>query len=175
MRQRMNDGELRSADTSRDPTLFILLGVDATRKHRDVSDSTTGLTPDLKRQIMTRLRAVALIYSATFFVSDWVPSIVMLEWTRFSHVAGWAFRIGSILLGLFVAAAASSERLGWNVRMRLGLVFQVVSTYGIAFAMYHMVGRGSPGPVPDDLYVVSPSWPAISLPRATGTPPSCRV
>ena len=47
--------------------------------------------------------------------------------------------------------------------MRLGLVFQVASTYGIAFAMYHMVGRGSPGPVPDDLYVISPSWPAIWL------------
>ena len=159
----MNDGELRSTDTSRDPTLFNPPRVGAPRKPHQVSDSTSGLAPDLKRQIMSRLRAVALIYSVTFFLSDWVPSIVMREWSRFSHVAGWAFSIGSIVLGFLVAAAASSERLGWNARMRLGLVFQVVSTYGIAFAMYHMVGRGSPGPVPDDLYVVSPSWPAIWL------------
>jgi len=164
MRQRLNDGGPRSADSSSDQTLFIPPRVGAAAKHHDASDSTTGLTPDLKRQIMTRLRAVALIYSATFFVADWVPAIFMRETSsKFNHVEGWSFSIGSIVLGIVVAAAASSERLRWNVRMRLGLAFQVVSTYGIAFAMYHMVGRGSPGPVPDDLYVVSPSWPAIWL------------
>ena len=160
----MNDVGPRSADSSRDQTLFLPPRVGVAAKRHDVSDSTTGLTPDLKRQIMTRLRAVALIYSATFFVADWVPAILMRETSsKFNHVEGWSFSIGSIVLGILVAAAASSERLRWNVRMRLGLAFQVVSTYGIAFAMYHMVGRGSPGPVPDDLYVVSPSWPAIWL------------
>jgi serine/threonine-protein kinase len=160
----MNDGELGSTDTSRDRTLFNPPRVDATRKRHDVSGSTTGLTPDLKRQIMTRLRAVALIYSVTFFLADWVSTIVLRDWgARFSHIGGWSFSVGSILYGLIVAVAASSERLSWNHRMRLGLVFQVASTYGIAFAMYHMVGRGSPGPVPDDLYVISPSWPAIWL------------
>src|ERR1041385_6178768 len=165
----MNDGGPRSADSSRDQTLFLPPRVGAAAKRHDASDSTTGLTPDLKRQIMTRLRAVALIYSATFFVADWVPAIFMRETSsKFNHVEGWSFSIGSIVLGILVAAAASSERLRWNVRMRLGLAFQVVSTYGIAFAMYHMVGRGSPGPVPDDLYVVSPSWPApwlVCFPR----------
>ena len=158
----MNDGEPRPADSSRDQTLFLPPRAGVAAKHHDASDSTTGLTPDLKRQIMTRLRAVALIYSLTFFVADWVPAIFMRETLlKFNHLEGWSFSVGSILLGLLVAVAASSERLSWTVRMRLGLAFQVVSTYGIAFAMYHMVGRGSPGPVPDDLYVVSPSWPAV--------------
>lgn len=149
-------------DSTRDRTLFLPPRDGVAR--REASDSATALTPDLKRRIMTRLRAVALIYSTTFFVADWVPAILMRELSaKFNHVEGWSFSVGSIVLGLLVAAAASDERLRWNVRMRLALAFQVVSTYGIAFAMYHMVGRGSPGPVPDDLYVVSPSWPAIWL------------
>src|SRR5262245_20467334 len=149
-------------DSSSDRTLFMPPRAGAAARHHDVSDSTTVLSPDLKRQIMTRLRAVALIYSATFFAADWVPPVLMGQISsRFTHVEAWSFSMGSILMGILVAAAASSERLSWNVRMRLGLAFQVASTYGIAFAMYHMVGRGGDGPIPDDLYVISPSWPAI--------------
>jgi serine/threonine-protein kinase len=159
----MNHGEPGSTETSRDPTLFMHPRADGTRKHHEVSDSATGPAPELQRQIMSRLRAVAIIYSVTFFLADWVPPIFLRDWSRFTHVEGWIFSIGSILLGILVAVAASSERPGWKVCMRMGLAFQVASTYGIAFAMYHMVGRGSPGPVPDDLYVVSPSWPAIWL------------
>ncbi len=160
--QSPNDRESGSTDSSRDRTLFLPPRAEAVKKRGDASDSTTGLTPDLKRQIMGRLRAVALIYSVTFVLADWVPTIFMRDsWMRFSHVEGWLFSVASILMGFVVAVVASSERLSWNARMRLGLAFQVVATYGIAVAMYHMVGRGSVGPVPDDLYVVSPSWPAI--------------
>jgi len=161
-RERPDDSDAVSTDTSRDATLFLPPSPDTARKRSDASDSATGLAPELKRQIMGRLRATALIYSVTFLLADWVPAIFMREaWTRFDHLSGWVFSVGSILMGFVVAAAAGSERLRWNDRLRLGLAFQVAGAYGIAFAMYHMIGRRGPGLVPEDLHTVSPSWPAI--------------
>jgi serine/threonine-protein kinase len=161
MRERPNDSEPGSMDSSRDATLFLPPSADAARKRGDASDSTTGLTPDLRRQIMRRLRAAALMYSATFLLADWVPWIFQPDMSRFTHPEGWILSVGSILMGFFVAAAATNESLGWNVRLRLGLAFEVTATYGIAFTMYHMIGRSGPGLAPMDLYTVSPSWPAI--------------
>ena len=161
-RERPDDSDAVSTDTSRDATLFLPPSPDTARKRSDASDSATGLAPELKRQIMGRLRATALIYSVTFLLADWVPAIFMREaWTRFDHLSGWVFSVGSILMGFVVAAAAGSERLRWNDRLRLGLAFQVAGAYGIAFAMYHMIGHRGPGLVPEDLHTVSPSWPAI--------------
>src|SRR5204863_9541966 len=97
---------------TRDRTLFLPPDAGAAPKARDASDSTGGLTPDLKRQIMSRLRVVALIYSLTFFLADWLPAIVLRQLSlKFNHAAGWLFSAGSILLGVLVAVAASNERL----------------------------------------------------------------
>src|SRR5262245_51960805 len=119
MRERPNDSDSGLMDSSRDPTLFLPPRADSARKRSDASDSTTGLTPVLRRQIMRRLSAAALIYSAAFFLADWVPTIFMRQsWMRFHHAEGWIFSVGSILMGIVVAAAASNERLRWNVRLR---------------------------------------------------------
>ena len=124
------------------------------------SEPSQSLPPDLRRKASQRLRAVAIIYTAAFLAADWVPTIFMPHsWIRFQHLSGWVFSAASIVMGIAVAAAVSSERLGWEARVRIGLVFQVAGAYGIAAAMYAHLGDM---PLTAEvLSALSPSWPAV--------------
>ncbi len=162
MPEEPNQREPGSATPSRDPTLFLPLRPDTPAARRGTSDSTSGLTPELRRQIMGRLRAVAIVYSVTFILADWVPWLFESNpLGRFHHLGGWVYSVASILMGFAVAAIASNERLHWNRRFRLGLAFEVASSYGIAFTLYHMFGHNGPGLQPEDFALHSPSWPAV--------------
>lgn len=147
-----------SSDASREPTLFLEARGSSGRGR---GDSTSSLSPELRQQVARRLRGVALVYSLGFFLADWAPLPFVPDGSeRFGHVAGWVFSVGSILLGFAVAIVAGNQRLGWNALVRMGLAFQVAGSYGIAFAMYHMVGR-TPELTKEMLLVMSPSWPAV--------------
>jgi type IV secretory pathway VirB3-like protein len=118
------------------------------------------LPPHLQEQLPRRLRNVALLYSLAYFLSDLAPGIVTGTLAQtFTTLAAWATTIGSILVGLVVAAIASSPRLSWRAKMHAGLVFEVLGSYGIALSMY--VGAERFANTPIVFYALAPSWVAI--------------
>src|SRR5881394_3503204 len=95
------------------------------------------LPPHLQQQVPRRLRNIALLYSGAFFASDFLSDLLMGSLAQtFRKPSDWVPPAASILTGLAVAALASSPRMTWRGKLRLGLVFEVLGSYGIALAMY---------------------------------------
>jgi serine/threonine-protein kinase len=118
------------------------------------------LPPHLQQQLPRRLRTVALLYSLAYFLADIAPDLLTgrLEETLAAPV-NWVPSLGSILIGLAVAALASSSRVSWLTKMHVGLVFEVLGSFGIAVAMY--VGIEKYATMPELFYGLSPSWVAV--------------
>ena len=115
------------------------------------------LPPHLQEQLPRRLRNVALLYSLGYFLSDLAPAIVTGTLAQtFTTLAAWATTVGSILIGLAVAAIASSPRLSWRAKMHVGLAFEAVGSYGIAMSMY--VGAERFANTPEVFFALAPSW-----------------
>jgi serine/threonine-protein kinase len=118
------------------------------------------LPPHLQEQLPGRLRNVALLYAMAYFLSDFAPSILTGELPQEFRAPGdWIPGVASILTGLVVAALASSRRVPWHAKMHLGLVFEVLGSYGIALSMY--VGAERFASTPIVFFALSPSWVAI--------------
>ena len=118
------------------------------------------LPPHLQEQLPRRLRNIALLYAMAYFLSNFAPSI--LTWRlreAFGTPLDWIPGAASILTGLAVAALASSGRVSWRAKMHVGLVFEVLGSYGIALSMYVDAGRFASTPIV--FYALSPSWVAI--------------
>ena len=100
---------------------------------------TTGsLSPELLSQSASRLRILSLLYAFTFFMAGFFPNLVDFDmrshfWASAEH---WAPGLVSIALALGVAALTTSPRVPLPTVMNVGLLFQVVSCYGIALAEY---------------------------------------
>ncbi len=119
---------------------------------------SVGLPPDLIRQSAGRLRVLALLYAAMFFMANALPALLQpAERGRFlGSVALWgpgAIGIGTALL---VAAALRSPRVSLAAAMRLGLVFEVVGSYAIAAAEF-----GDPITVETHRGFLGLSWVAV--------------
>jgi len=99
---------------------------------------TTALAPELLSQSASRLRILALLYAFTFFMAGVFPNVVNPEWRApyWGNPENWVPALISIAVGLVVAALAASPRLPLSTVMSVGLVFEVVSCYGIALAEY---------------------------------------
>ncbi len=127
---------------------------------RAKSQSTWTLPPHLQQQLPRRLRTIALLYSLAFFLSDFGPNILTGQFAgEFQSPSDWIPSLASILIGVSVAALASSPRVTWRVKLSLGLVFQVLGSYGIALAMYLGAERYASSPM--IFFVLSPSWVAV--------------
>jgi len=127
---------------------------------RTDSRASWSLSPELQRQITRRLRLIAITYSLAFFFADFVPAILFNELgEQFKEPFSWVPGMGSILVGLLVAGVVSSPRLSWQTKLNIGLVFEVVGSYGIALSQYTVIPdiRNEP----HILNVLSPSWVAI--------------
>lgn len=98
----------------------------------------SGLPSDLQSQSAWRLRIVALLYAFVFLVSDPVTAFFSPgEWDIFvSGVLQWGPSAVSIATALLVATATWSKRLDVGTVLSLGLIFQVVGSFGIAAAQY---------------------------------------
>jgi hypothetical protein len=100
---------------------------------------TTGsLSPELLSQSANRLRILALLYAFTFFMAGFFPNLISAEkralfWANPEH---WVAGVISIGIALAVAALTMSKRVSLPTVMNIGLVFEVVSCYGIALAEY---------------------------------------
>ena len=106
------------------------------------------------------MRNIALLYSGAYFAADIVSDFLMGSLAeRFRNPSQWVPTVASILTGLAVATLASSPRLTWRAKLRLGLVFEVVGSYGIALAMYGNAEQLKATPIA--FFTISPSWVAI--------------
>jgi serine/threonine-protein kinase len=100
--------------------------------------STGALAPELLGQSANRLRILALLYAFTFFMAGFLPNLINAEirarfWDKPEH---WVAGVISIAIALGVSALTMSTRVPLLTVMNVGLIFEVVSCYGIALAEY---------------------------------------
>jgi serine/threonine-protein kinase len=114
----------------------------------------TGLSPELLDQSARRLRIVALLYAFVFFMSDPLQAILFGE-MRAVFLASplrWAPSTISISMALVVALLTWNRRISIEALLTLGLVFEVVASFGIAAAQYLDPSR----------YTDAPPWAGLS-------------
>jgi len=126
------------ARSEREPLLFPHRRRPAT----DARDSRPGLPTDLLGQTAPRLRALALLYAFVFFMAGFFPMFFFPEDRAaiFGSVIAWAPGVIAIAAALVVAAVVRAGILSSQAVTALGLVFQVVSSYGIAAAEFLQPG-----------------------------------
>ena len=103
-----------------------------------VDRAATGLPPDLLNRAATRFRALAWLYAFTFFMATFAAPLVLPDKRRvfFEHALNWAPASVSITVAIAVALALRMVRLRPATVTVLALVFEVVSSYGIAAAEF---------------------------------------
>jgi serine/threonine-protein kinase len=120
--------------STHEQTLFVAKN----RSASFVDRATTGLPPDLLNRAATRLQILAWLYAFTFFMAALFMPLVIPAQRRllFEHAANWAPAVISIAVAASVALAIRSAPLRPAVVLVLALVFEVVSSYGIAAAEF---------------------------------------
>jgi tRNA A-37 threonylcarbamoyl transferase component Bud32 len=107
-----------------------------------------GLPPELLTQSARRLRILALQYAFIFFMSDPLLAILFPEERAMflSSALRWAPSSMSIATALLVVALTYSRRVAVRTVLDMGLVFEVVGSFGIAAAQYLDPSRYAAGP-----------------------------
>jgi eukaryotic-like serine/threonine-protein kinase len=102
---------------------------------------STGLPSDLLSRSASRLRTLALLYAFTFFMAGYFPVLLFSDDRTqfFSRFLLWGPGAIAIVIALVVAAIVGFARLPSPTIMKIGLVFEVVTSYGIAAAEYAVV------------------------------------
>ena len=123
-------------------------------RERGGHSPVTGLPDDLQAQAARRLRIVVALYVFAFVISNPVTAILSPDERRefFSSALRWAPSAMSIGAALFVAALTWSRRITADTVLIVGLVFEVVGSYGIAAAQYLDVAE----------YDTAPPWAGLS-------------
>ncbi len=108
------------------------------------ASSGWSLPPDLLSEAIRRLRAVALLYTAAFFLAGVLPQLFFpAARAQFLSDRGrWVPSAISIGVALAVVAMTSDSRLSGRVKLYAGLAFEVLGSFGIATAQY--LGIASP-------------------------------
>jgi eukaryotic-like serine/threonine-protein kinase len=103
-----------------------------------VDRATTGLPTDLLNRVATRLQILAWLYAFTFFMAAFVPRLLFPDERRilFERAVNWAPAVISITVAVAVAVAIRVVPVRPAVLTVLALVFEVVSSYGIAAAEF---------------------------------------
>jgi eukaryotic-like serine/threonine-protein kinase len=115
------------------PTLFV-----PKRGTSIVDRATTGLPPDLLNRVATRLQILAWLYAFTFFMAAFVPRLLVPSWRTFlfERAVNWAPGVIAITVAVLVAVAIRMAPVRPAALTVLALVFEVVSSYGIAAAEF---------------------------------------
>ena len=121
---------------------------------RGGNSAVTGLPDDLQAQAARRLRIVMALYAFAFVVSSPVTAILSPDDRRefFSSALRWGPSAISIGAALLVAALTWSRRITAGTVLAVGLVFEVIGSYGIAAAQYLDVA----------VYATAPPWAGLS-------------
>ena len=100
--------------------------------------SWSSFPGDLLVQSATRLRILALLYAFVFFMAAIFP--MLLTPADRAELVGsfihWGPRVISIAVALLVVAVISSARISLPALMNIGLLFEVVGSFGIAAAEF---------------------------------------
>jgi serine/threonine-protein kinase len=118
------------------PTL--LRPEDMGRLPEHAASRSQGLPTDLAAQATSRLYVLALLYAGVFFLAAFFPALwsardrAMLVSTPFHWLPGAL----AIFVALVVAAIIRSPRLSFRAAATLALLFEIVSSYGIAAAEF---------------------------------------
>jgi hypothetical protein len=120
--------------------------------------AATGLPPDLLNRIAGRLQILAWLYAFTFFMAAFAPRLVFTAARKELFVSGlnWAPGVISIVFAVSVALAIRFARLRPAMVTLLALVFEVVSSYGIATAEFLQ-----PLGLPMSMSWIGLSWVAV--------------
>jgi ribosomal protein S28E/S33 len=102
------------------------------------SGVSSGVPVDLLSQAVERLRVLALLYAAIFFMAGVLPALLLAsERARFlGSVLQWGPSVAGIGVALLVAALIRSPRLALPKAITLGLGFEIASSYAIAAAEF---------------------------------------
>jgi eukaryotic-like serine/threonine-protein kinase len=99
------------------------------------------LPPDLLAQAAQRLRVAAFLYAVAFFLAAFLPPLLS-PLGRAQLVAAPLHRLPgflSIAGALSLAWLVSRPGISAQVKLRAGLVFEVLGSFGIAAAQYHAI------------------------------------
>ena len=133
-----------------EPTLFV----PKPRSTSFVDRATTGLPPDLINRAGSRLQTLAWLYAFTFFMAAFFAPLLFPEDRRilFSSPVYWAPGVISIAVAVSVAMTFRIAKVRPATVSILALVFEVVSSYGIAAAEFlHPMA-----------VIVGPTWIGLS-------------
>ena len=104
---------------------------------------SSGLPDDLLRAAAKRLRIIAIVFAAGFLLGELIPVLFdPLALADIVYFRGWGPPVISIAIALTVVVLVGNPRLSPKTLMNIGLVFEVLAAYGIAFSMYWGVYRG---------------------------------
>jgi hypothetical protein len=110
------------------------------------------LPPDLLREAVRRLRASALLYSLAYFLAGVVPALLIADAraTFFGSPGHWLPAVLSVVGGVALAGLVSYPGLSDRVKVGVGLIFEVLGSFGIAAVEYQHVSApiqlGAMGP-----------------------------
>jgi serine/threonine-protein kinase len=101
-------------------------------------EGTPGLSAEILSRSARRLRILALMYAFTFFMAGYVSNLIFPDARAvlLSSPVYWLPGILAIAMALVVAALTVYANLPLTTLMNLGLVFLVLSNFGIAVAEY---------------------------------------
>ena len=116
------------------PTLFV----PSQRRTSIAERATTGLPPDLLNRASSRLQILCWLYAFTFFMAAFLPAFIIPSQRQMLMAHGWNWAPGliSIVDAIAVALAVRMIPLRPATVMLFGLVFEVISSYGIAAAEF---------------------------------------
>lgn len=107
-----------------------------------IDRTTTGFPPDLLNRLAARLQILTWLYAFTFFMAAFFPRLILpaQRLILFGHPANWAPGTVSIAVAVTVALAIRFGQWRPATVTVLGLVFEIVSSYGIAAAEFVQPG-----------------------------------
>jgi serine/threonine-protein kinase len=101
-------------------------------------DDTRGLSAEILGRSARRLRILALMYAFTFLMAGYVPNLLFADARAMmlSSTVYWLPGVLAMVMALVVAALTVYANLPLTSLMNIGLVFLVLSNFGIAIAEY---------------------------------------
>ena len=108
-----------------------------------------------------RLRVLALLFAFAFFMTNFFPALISQDWMRvFEDVSSWAPGVVSIAVALVVFWLTTRSAFSPKTLMNIGVMFEIVGSFGIAMASYWGVYRGLEYQ-PEHLDISGISWVAV--------------
>ena len=96
------------------------------------------LPPDLLSESVRRIRVLGWLYALAYFLAGFFPALLTANdrARTFASPSIWGPTVGAIASGIVIAILVSHPGLSDRLKLRIGLAFQVLSSFGIAIQEY---------------------------------------